>query len=313
MGLYIMAWLLLLMQPTETADQFKVVIEGEEIATVQKADFTLPLSGIPLVDESKLDQWLEELNNKTYRAPINAIIGDSGAIIPETRGLQLNAVQLKHGFYEYYYGAGAAKLVNPTTVLMPKVDQALLAHVRQKRIGQYTTYFNSRNHNRAHNINLAAQAVNNYVLLPGEIFSFNKVVGRRTKAKGYMQAPIIVKGELSEGIGGGICQVSSTLFNAVDRAGLHIVKRYSHSREVPYVPPGRDATVSWNGPDLVFQNKYPYPVLIRAKSVYGQVFVTVHSFAELEYEPRDVPGASTMLPQEIKAEEREDTLESGGS
>lgn len=92
----------------------------------------------------------------------------------------------------------------------------------------------------------------------------------RTPDKGYMKAPVIVRGELSEGVGGGICQVSSTLFNAVDRAGLEIVQRYSHSRRVPYVPPGRDATVSWGGPDLRFQNKYNQPVLIRAKQHGGR-------------------------------------------
>src|SRR5690606_24482567 len=114
-----------------------------------------------------------------------------------------------------------------------------------KLIGQYVTYYNSRNKNRSHNISLAAKSINNYVLFPGEVFSFNKVVGQRTISKGYMRAKVIVRGEFSEGIGGGICQVSSTLYNAADHAGLKIMQRYSHSRSVPYVPPGRDATVNW--------------------------------------------------------------------
>jgi len=306
MGTAILTGLLLLLQlqPIEPAEPFKIVIEGREIATVQKEDVTLPFSGVPLIDEHKLQGWIDSVKKEVDRPPINAILNDAGKIIPEKKGLQIDVDQVKLGFYAYYYGSGIAKLENPTIVLMPKVDQGLLAQVRQKKIGQYTTYFNSRNHNRSHNIKLAAEAINNYVLLPGEIFSFNKVVGKRTRAKGYLEAPIIVKGELSEGIGGGICQVSSTLFNAIDRAGIHIVKRYSHSREVPYVPPGRDATVSWNGPDLVFQNKYPYPVLIRAKSIYGQVYVSIHSFPELEHEPRHVPGVSKQLPEEVKSEEK---------
>ncbi len=302
-----MTWLLLLlqMQPMEQAEPFRIVIDGKEVAAVHKQDVTLPFSGVPVVDESKLQGWIESVKKVADRPPVNAIIDDAGKIIPEKKGLQINEAQVRLSFYEYYYEAGTAKLENPTRILMPKVDQGLLAHVRKKRIGQYTTYFNSRNHNRSHNIKLASEAINNYVLLPGEMFSFNKVVGKRTRAKGYLEAPVIVKGELSEGIGGGICQVSSTLFNAVDRAGIHIVKRYSHSREVPYVPPGRDATVSWNGPDLVFQNKYPYPVLIRAKSIYGQVYVSIHSFPELEYEPRNVPGVSKELPEEIKEEKKQ--------
>src|SRR5699024_8549970 len=110
-----------------------------------------------------------------------------------------------------------------------------------------------------------------------ETFSFNNVVGKRTKEKGYKKAPVIVKGELAEDIGGGICQVSSTLFNAVNLQGIEIVERYSHSREVPYVPPGKDATVSWWGPDFVFKNRYSHPVLIRAIVEKGiWLFLFIH-------------------------------------
>ncbi|MFP3440966.1 VanW family protein, partial [Pantoea sp. SIMBA_133] len=116
------------------------------------------------------------------------------------------------------------------------------------------THFRKNNLERTSNIELAAEAINNTVVFPGETFSFNQTVGKRTKERGYLPAPIIVKGELSEGIGGGICQVSSTLFNAVDQAGVQIIERYSHSRSVPYVKPGRDATVSWYGPDFSFRN-----------------------------------------------------------
>ena len=128
---------------------------------------------------------------------------------------------------------------------------------------------------------LAAEAINNTVVFPGETFSFNQTVGKRTKEKGYLPAPIIVRGELSEGIGGGICQVSSTLFNAVDQAGVHILERYSHSRSVPYVKPGRDATVSWYGPDFSFRNELNQPILIRAKVIEGSVVIHVYSSEDM--------------------------------
>ena len=124
---------------------------------------------------------------------------------------------------------------------------------------------------------LAVKAIDNVVVFPGESFSFNKVVGKRTASKGYMRAPVIVKGELAEDIGGGICQVSSTLFNAVDHTGVQIVERFSHSRKVPYVPPGRDATVSWYGPDFVFKNNLNQPILIKAKISNGNVLVRIYS------------------------------------
>ena len=116
-----------------------------------------------------------------------------------------------------------------------------------------------------------------------------------------MPAKIIVRGEFSEGIGGGICQISSTLYNAVDRAGLKIVERYSHSRSVPYVPPGRDATVNWGGPDFSFKNNYNQPILIRAQALPGRVFVSISSSDVINYKPRHVPSASDDLPEEIQA------------
>lgn len=193
------------------------------------------------------------------------MINDQGRIVPGKVGYSLSRKGFKEQFYAYFYGDGPSTIEVPELNVYPKVDSELLSHIRTQRIGQYVTYFNSGNKSRTHNISLAAKAIDNHVVFPNETFSFNKVVGMRTPDKGYMKAPVIVRGELSEGVGGGICQVSSTLFNAVDRAGLEIVQRYSHSRRVPYVPPGRDATVSWGGPDLRFQNKYNQPVLIRAK------------------------------------------------
>jgi hypothetical protein len=108
-----------------------------------------------------------------------------------------------------------------------------------------------------------------------------------------------VRGELSEGIGGGICQVSTTLFNSVDRAGLKIIQRYSHSRNVPYVPPGRDATVSWEGPDFTFTNQYNQPILIRASAGGGTVVISLYSSHIIEYKPRVVPSIIKLLPKEI--------------
>ncbi len=91
-----------------------------------------------------------------------------------------------------------------------------------------------------------------------------------------------------DGIGGGICQVSSTLFNAVDKAGMEITQRYTHSKRVSYVPPGRDATVSWHGPDFTFKNGYNQPILLRAKTVGGMVVVQVFSSDRVNAEPRDI-------------------------
>ncbi|CAH8244179.1 VanW family protein [Paenibacillus melissococcoides] len=272
-------------------------MQGRSVATVNRADYMAPV--FPLLADDKIDRLLDDLDKKMYHAPRNARIGDHEEIIPEQNGYKLDRDRFREQFYSFLYGSGSLSIEAPRLKIHAKVDSELLAHIRDKRIGHYVTFYNSRNKNRSHNVALAAQAINNTVVFPGEHFSFNRVVGMRTTAKGYRQAPIIVRGEFSEGIGGGICQVSSTLFNAVDRAGLVIKQRYSHSRNVPYVPPGRDATVSWGGPDFAFQNLYNQPVLIRAHAGGGQMTVAVYSSELINHKPREVPGTTRRLPEEI--------------
>ncbi|GGG13490.1 VanW family protein [Paenibacillus abyssi] len=298
MKLLWLAGLLLLLPSGNGPDQLIITFQGQAAITVDRDEFTLP--GTSMIDLEKLDSLLNLLDKRIYQEPQNAHINGQGQIIPEQLGQRLDRKRFTQRFFNYYFGEGFSVIAVPRETIYPKVDQELLAQIREKPIGQYVTYFNMRNKNRSHNITLAAKAINNVVVFPGETFSFNQVVGKRTKEKGYLQAPVIVRGELSEGIGGGICQVSSTLFNATDRAGLKIVQRYSHSRNVPYVLPGRDATVSWYGPDFVFQNHYNQPILIRAYAAGGRMFVSIYSSDLIEYKPREIPGISGhRLPEEI--------------
>ena len=183
----------------------------------------------------------------------------------------------------------SATIEIPIHPVYPKIDSELLADIRSVRIGRYITSFNSSNKNRSTNIDLAAEAINNHVVFPGETFSFNRVVGKRTVEKGYEKAKVIVRGEYAEDIGGGICQVSSTLFNAVDSAGLKIVQRFSHSRNVSYIPPGRDATVSWYGPDFEFKNIYNQPIIIQARTMGNLLVIKIFSSDVIEYQPKKVP------------------------
>lgn len=182
----------------------------------------------------------------------------------------------------------------PKLVIHPKVDSELLANLHVRQLSSYVTYFNIKNEERSQNIALAAEALDSHVVFPGEVFSFNDTVGERTAEKGYLPAPVIVKGELYEGVGGGICQVSSTLFNAVDIAGVEILQRYSHSRRVSYVPPGRDAAVSWYGPDFTFRNIHNQPVLIRAAVTGNSLLIRIYSSDVINYEKREVPSAPKL-------------------
>lgn len=283
-------------------DQLSINFKEQTVANVERQEYEQPVW--PLVDQAKLDSLMKSLVPVVYKQPENARFGNSGAIIPEVVGYTLDEERFAELFYDFMYGEGPPAVEIPRRVLYPRVDSEILAPLREKVIGYYVTYYNSRNQSRSHNIDLAAKAIDNTVVFPGETFSFNETVGIRTREKGYMQAPVIVRGELSEGIGGGICQVSSTLFNAIDRAGLQVVHRYSHSRHVPYVPSGRDATVSWGGPDFAFRNPYNQPVLLRTFSGQGRVQITVYSSEMIEFHPREVPGVSKpkRLPDEIRIE-----------
>nr|WP_255570790.1 VanW family protein [Cohnella sp. CFH 77786] len=290
--------------------QDPITIQNDQapLLSVNRAEFALP--ALPLADPDKLDRLLRDVEARVYQAPRNATIGPSGGIVPEQPGRRLDRSAFTDRFYAAYFGQGPAFLDVPFSPLYPKVDAELLATIREKPIGHYVTYFNPGNKNRAHNIKLAAQTINNYVVFPSESFSFNRIVGVRTRNRGYLRAPVIVRGEMAEDIGGGICQVSSTLFNAVDRAGLQILARYSHSRHVPYVPPGRDATVSWGGPDFAFRNPYNQPILIRALASGGRMFVSIYSSDVVNYKPREVPGMSKRLPEEIRADSGDEARES---
>ncbi|RSD25455.1 VanW family protein [Mesobacillus subterraneus] len=284
----------------DNEDDISIIWDGEPVVEVHRSDFSIPWFGYPILNHTMLETLNKQLSLQVKKDPEDAGLDDYGRILPEKVGYVLDQKKFKRDFTNHFFLKQHSRLEIPTLPVYPKVDSEIIANIRTKLIGHYITYFNSGNKERTHNIALAAEAINNHVVFPGETFSFNKVVGKRTASRGYQPAPIIVRGELSEGIGGGICQVSSTLFNAADRSGLKILERYSHSKQVPYVPPGRDATVSWYGPDFTFKNRYNQPVLIRAKTYPGKMIVMIYSSDEIDIEKRKVPStdSSTLIPEE---------------
>lgn len=147
----------------------------------------------------------------------------------------------------------------------PRVTEAMLKEI-DTLLGSYTTTYATSTRNRANNVDTAARAIDGTVLLPGETFSFNKIVGPRDPDNGFRTAPVIVDGQLQPGMGGGVCQVSTTLYNAALLANLAIVARSHHSLPVHYVPPGQDATVAYGAIDFKFTNSMATPVLIEAKT-----------------------------------------------
>ena len=263
-------------------------------------DYLVPEVGIPLIDVENFSKVANRINSEIEVKEQSAYINETGQLIEHLTGVSLDSDSLLSKIQDMLYSQEEMAGMLPVKLTPPKVTIQQLRKATERRISSFETYFNSRNLNRSHNIHLASKSLNNYIVLPGESFSFNGAVGERTASKGYKRAPVVVRGELSEGIGGGICQVSSTLFNAADRAGLTILKRYSHSKQVGYVPPGRDATVSWYGPDFTFRNDYDHPVMIKSYAGKGVNTISIYSSRDLEVELRITPEAPKSLPKETR-------------
>lgn len=144
-------------------------------------------------------------------------------------------------------------------------------------IGTKTTTFGTSNWNKSTNISLGAKTVNGIVLMPGESFSFNTIVGDTTPDKGYQPGGVYEGDKVVVGYGGGICQVSSTLHNAVLDSGILPDQRLNHNMTVPYVPAGLDATIAYGWIDYVFTNPYQYPIYIEGYTSGGNVTFNIYS------------------------------------
>jgi vancomycin resistance protein YoaR len=199
------------------------------------------------------------------------------------------------------------KLSIPLREVAPTVTAGHLGAINTL-LATYSTGLGGSSHNRRHNIRVACTAIDGTVLMPGEVFSYNQIVGPRTERAGFRTAPVIIHGELVPGTGGGICQVSTTLYNVALLGDLKIVRRSHHQFPVHYVPPGRDATVAYGSLDLRFANSLPGPVALDVKTVGSRVVVHLFGTAAckrnvqlvssrvIRTRPRDPAGRGPTLP-----------------
>ena len=209
----------------------------------------------------------------------------------------------------------------PLTVTEPEMtteelDKSLFGDC----LGTYTTRYNAGEVGRTKNVTLAARAINNIVLENGQVFSYNGIVGERSTARGYAGAKVYANGEVVEGLGGGICQVSSTLYNAVLYADLQIVSRTCHSLPVAYVPLGRDATVAYGSIDFKFKNQYDSPVKVSSSVGGGVLTVSIYgkktSDKKVEISTQHIsstPFTTIEQPDESIAEGKTKVKQSGSN
>jgi len=159
----------------------------------------------------------------------------------------------------------------PATVPVQQSQQS------KKELASHETEFNAKETNRGNNIARAAQSINGHVVQPGQTFSYNETVGPTNERRGYKKSTIFIEGEKKKGVGGGVCQVSTTLFNAAEDAGMTILERHDHSLPVTYAKSGEEAATSYGGIDFKFKNEKPYPIVINCTVGNGKIKVTINA------------------------------------
>jgi vancomycin resistance protein YoaR len=240
---------------------------------------------IPVVEQQPEKIDLQKIRNEIYKEPQDAYyIKDPFTIYPHVNGVDF-AITIEEA-QSLLDTSTEETITIPLKITTPNVTTNQIGtEAFPDLLATYSTTFSTSNTNRTTNIKLASNKINGVVLMPGEEFSYNTVVGQRTAAAGYKTAAVYVNGKVENGIGGGICQVSSTLYNTVLRANLEIVKRSNHRFATGYVPLSTDATVSWGGPEFIFKNSRNYPVKIVSTVNGGKITVSIYGCKEeVEYE-----------------------------
>lgn len=216
---------------------------------------------IPVVNAAPSPIDLDAIYNEVHKDPVDAYYTtDPYVVHPSSTGLDFDismdeAKEMLKTYQEEY--------TIPLKVTYPSVStNDIGSEAFPDLLSSFRTSFTSSNSNRSTNIRLCSEKINGTVLMPGETFSFNQVVGKRTPEAGFKPATAYSGGKVVQEYGGGICQVSSTLYNAVLYANLEITERTNHGYKPSYVDPGLDATVSWGGPDFKFTNNRDYPIRI---------------------------------------------------
>jgi vancomycin resistance protein YoaR len=213
---------------------------------------------------------LHELFSWAETPPVNARIEvhpEGGiTVTPSKVGEVLDMKVLLEDLDDAALGGGLRSIFVALRPAMPELTSEDVETMGLSSLGaQFVTYFDPRNTTRAGNIALAAQLVDGSVIEPGQTFSLNRAIGPRTTNRGFDYAPVIAAdGVLRQGVGGGICQYATTLFNAVLLAGLPVVEREAHSLYISHYPIGRDATVAWGAVDFKFNNDTGKALLIRS-------------------------------------------------
>lgn len=234
---------------------------------------------IPVETKTRDSIDIEKIHSEIYKEPVDATYSTNPyKITASSTGLDfaISIDEAKERIQEEKENYDI-----PLKVLYPSVSTDDIGiEAFPDLIASYSTSYATSSANRSNNVALAASKINGVVLMPGDTFSYNNTVGKRTISAGFKEAGAYSNGQVTTEVGGGICQVSSTLYNAVLRANLEIVDRTNHMFQVSYVPIGTDATVSWGAPDFKFKNSRDYAIKIVAKTSNKKVYIQIYGLKE---------------------------------
>ena len=272
------------------------------------------LEAAVIIDKSGEPNW-QEISERVNVEPKNAeyVYNEEtkrSELVPEESGYSLDIESVRAA-----YNASTESVLSFTVEeVKPEIT---VENIEEKmfpdKLTYYSTWYNVNEENRSNNLELATAAINGEVVLPGKQFSFNTVVGERTPERGYKKATIYTSDGMTDDYGGGICQVVSTLYCSLLYEDVKIVRRTEHGYTVSYVDLGKDATVSYGWIDFVFENNFEYPIMVKAYTSGGylyvdimgtkvdQIDVTIRHETVEEFEPEiEIEKDETLEPEEYK-------------
>ncbi|MEJ8554108.1 VanW family protein [Tepidibacter sp. Z1-5] len=256
-------------------------------------------------DNQKLDDNLTQIANKIDKEPQNAKINIKNKAInitTETSGYIIDKEKLKETILNNIENNNYSDIIIPVKEIHAQITKEYLSKINTL-LGEFPTTFNAGNYNRSYNVKLASEKVNGILLNPGEEFSFNDTTGKRGLSQGFKMAPVIVQGQVQEGVAGGVCQVSSTLYNAVLYSGITITDRRNHTIPSSYVSKGRDATVSFGSIDFKFKNYYQNPIYIENIVVSNKVISRVYGNVSDKKNIEITTDITQTIPRQVEVKE----------
>jgi vancomycin resistance protein YoaR len=272
-----------------TLKKYMSIKNGENNKNVIPLDFSY--------SEEKLKEYEAKLQKEATQAAKDASININGSNItvkPETEGKTVNLETLDQKLKENINGDinSDNKLTVDIETTKPRVTKEALSKIKGI-MGTFSTNYSTSAPGRCNNIEIATKALDGTIVMPGEAFSFNDTVGPRTVERGYQEAGTYVGNKVEPGIGGGICQVSTTLYRAAMKANLRSTERTNHSMTVGYANPGLDATVSYGYLDYKFKNIYDFPIYIKGTTAGKVVTYTIYG------DPAALNGKTYDMANEI--------------